>query len=102
MPVYLRDLEPLLVRYDGPLKWTPVESLAEASGVCFCCPKCYGTDDQHAVMCWFRGRVPDDLPPGPGRWDPTGDGIDNLTLHPSVHLSTTCGWHGWVSTGSAT
>ena len=75
-----------------------VATLAEAEGVLFTCPCGSG----HAVICWFVGKVPDDLAPGPGRWTPSGTNIDDLTLRPSVHLvGAPCGWHGFVRDGAA-
>lgn len=87
-----------LVKRDGAAERF-VSTVAEADGVVFECPKCRN----HAVCCYFVGKVPDDLPPGPGRWTPSGTGIEDLTLSPSVHLTGPgCGWHGWVKNGSAT
>lgn len=87
-----------------------VELVADAHGLLFTCPKCAiylasdpdGTKSGHAVLCWFVGKVPDDVDPKPGRWTPTGTTIDDITLTPSVHLSGPgCGWHGWVLNGEA-
>jgi hypothetical protein len=78
-----------------------VLSLAEAQGVMFECPAC----GKHSVLTWFKGRgVPDTASPGPGRWAPSGTGLSDLTLSPSVDLSTSaspCKWHGWVKNGDA-
>jgi hypothetical protein len=85
------------VRYE-PGKLVPAISLSVADGVIFTCPKCGG----HQVLSWFSGRVPPDAKPGPGRSTPSGTGIDDLTLHPSIDLSKAgCGWHGWVKNGEA-
>jgi hypothetical protein len=58
----------------------------------------------HSVLCWFKGRgVPDDEFSGPGRWDVSGTGFEDLTLIPSVHLTGEgCGWHGHVQNGEVT
>lgn len=87
-----------------------VELLHEAQGVEFLCPKCFAANNgpigTHAVICWFQGRgVPDDWNPKPGRWNPTGTGLDDLTFVPpgaiSVLLTSGCGWHGFVKNGKA-
>jgi hypothetical protein len=90
----------------------PVTTIAEAQGVQFLCPKCFaangGNVGTHMVMCWFNGRgVPDEMAPKPGRWNPSGAGLDDLTFvgpgAVSVHLTGGgCGWHGFVSNGDAT
>ena len=59
----------------GHETWAPVAAVAEADGLSFLCPACldaHGDDDvgTHSVMCWFVGRVPDDVSPKPGRWTP--------------------------------
>jgi hypothetical protein len=88
-----------------------VEVLAEADGVMFLCPKCHaengGPIGTHQVLCWFVGRVPDDVDPKPGRWTPSGTGLADLTFVPSagrsnsVLLTGGCGWHGFVAGGDA-
>src|SRR6267142_3401260 len=84
-----------------------VETLGEADGVMFLCPKCFkenqGAAGTHRVICWFVGKVPDDVRPGPGRWMPQGTGLSDLTFVPtvgppprsnSVALTGGCQWHG--------
>jgi hypothetical protein len=120
----ITDLEPQFVRLEFPVEtWTRVtpdggteevtgprehhvhvDSLAEAQGVRFLCPKCFNEVDEHAhmVLCWFRDRdVPDDAQPGPGRWNASGTGYGDLSLSPSVALTSGCMWHGHVQAGSA-
>lgn len=105
----LADLEPQFLRYeerDGKTFFPYAETIADAHGVEFLCPKCFakngGPVGTHAVICWFRGRVPDGAEPGPGRWDVSGVSYSDLTLNPSVHLSGAgCGWHGWIKNGRA-
>lgn len=88
---------------------TEVDNIADADGVWFQCPQCRNTDG-HYVLCLFRNRgIPDNVEPGPGRWTPTGTGLDDLTFVPgdppmakSVFLNKTCGWHGFVQGGDAT
>ena len=89
----------------------PVATLAEADGVEFLCPKCFAANSgpvgTHTVICWFEGKVPDDAFPRPGRWNPQGTGLDDLTFVPgaksnSVLLTEGCMWHGFVTNGDAT
>lgn len=85
------------------------ENLIGADGVIFLCPKCFaankGEVGTHSVICWFAGKVPDDLDPKPGRWHPSGTGIDDLTFigpgAASVLLTSGCNWHGFLKDGSA-
>ena len=88
-----------------------VDTLAEADGVWFLCPKCFaqngGPVGTHAVICWFVGKVPDDTDPKPGRWTPTGAGLHDLTFVPSagrshsVLLTSGCAAHFFVANGDA-
>ena len=89
-----------------------VGSIAEAQGVMFLCPLCYGSNNgergTHSVICWSRSRgVPDDIDPKPGRWVLAGTGLDDLTLDAepgqsrSVLLLGGCNWHGFVTAGEA-
>ena len=100
----LTDLEPWFFRRvveNGRETLVPVATLAEAQGVFFTCPKC----QEHSLCVFFRDRgVPDDAQPGPGRWAPSGTGLHDLTLSPSIDLSRGgggCGWHGFVHNGEA-
>jgi hypothetical protein len=97
---------------EGPAEYIPtVDTLAEADGVWFLCPKCYaangGPVGTHGVICWFVGKVSDDVDPKPGRWTPTGTCLDDITFVPSegrshsVLLMGGCGWHGFVVAGAA-
>jgi hypothetical protein len=115
----LTDLEARFVTYNvGPSEehWPKgrpsisyVETLQEAHGVWFLCPKCFaangGKVGTHMVGCYFVGKVPAWAEPGPGRWNPSGTGLHDLTFVPpgatSVLLTGGCGWHGFVSNGCA-
>lgn len=107
----LRDLEAEFIKHLGGGSFQAAGSLAEADGVCFLCPKCFvangGAPGTHSVICWFVGRVPADIRPGPGRWMPRGTGIDDLSFvptppkTPSVQLTSGCHWHGFVRDGEA-
>lgn len=113
---FRRWLAPGYVASDGDVLahggHAEVKTLGEADGVMFLCPKCFnknqGAIGTHRVICWFVGKVPDDLRPGPGRWTPVGASLDDLTFVPrgersqSVLLLGGCGWHGFVTDGGAT
>lgn len=90
-----------------------VDNLAAAHGVWFLCPKCYlnnrGPVGTHRVICWFYGRVSDDVEPKPGRWlpSPQSTGLGNLTfiahkLSNSVLLTAGCKAHFFVTDGRCT
>lgn len=60
----------------------------------------------HSIICWFSNpknapKVPETMTPLPGRWEVSGDSLDNLTLNPSVWIKDGCGWHGWIKNGDA-
>ena len=85
-----------------------VDSLDLAHGIRFLCPLCV-SNGGHGVVCWFEGRVADDVKPGPGRWTPHGTGFDDLTFVPgqrvqavSVALLSGCNWHGFIRNGEVT
>lgn len=115
--IHLRKLRAQFIQYkmDGDTELSvPVDTLAEAHGVMFLCPLCYKNRKQssvgvHSVKCWFEGKVPDDVRPAPGRWTPSGNGIDDLTFVPGhrvklvsvLLLGEGCGWHGHVVNGRA-
>lgn len=98
---------------DGREILVTVDSIQEAQGVWFLCPKCWtergGPRGTHRVLCWSRSRgIPDDVDPKPGRWTLEGTGLDDLTLGAepgqsrSVLLLGGCGWHGFVTNGEVT
>src|SRR5438552_40803 len=92
---------------DAPETWSwhEVETLPEADGVMFLDPQGFaknsGPCGTSSVICWFLGKVPDGLSPGPGRWNTAGNGIADLTLTPSVDLGPGR-WHGHVTKGIIT
>lgn len=108
------DLHPQFVQLtrtsDPCARWPfhPVGTLAEADGVMFLCPvhfeKNGGASGTHSVICWFKNRdIPDELTPGPGRWeaDCGEGGLATLTLTPSVDLGNG-DWHGFIKNGEVT
>ena len=108
----LTELEPQFIRYE-PGTMINVDTLAEAQGVRFLCPKCFAEKKSnvgvHGVVCWSKSRgVPDDVQPGPGRWKLVGTGYHDLSLMEepgksrSVLLLGGCAWHGFVTNGEVT
>lgn len=112
----LSALEAKFLRYepsDGRIYFRPVETLAEAHGVQFLCPKCFadngGPVGTHGVICWSESAgTPAEAQPGPGRWKMDGTGLHDLTLNAdpprtarSVALNGGCAWHGFVNNGDA-
>ena len=102
----LRDLEPQFLRRKSPREWQNVDSIEEADGIFFLCPKCFaangGAIGTHGVMCW-RPHVPQDTPPTPGRWEFEGTGYGDLTLvagSSSVLLTSGCMAHFFVRAGA--
>lgn len=94
----IRDLDAHFIQRTASGGIREVDHLYQADGVSFTCPQC---DSGHTIICWFIGRVPQHVSPGPGRWQPAGECIDDLSLRPSVHVGPSCGWHGWIKNGIA-
>lgn len=87
------------------LYYIVVDTLAEAWGVEFLCPKCFeenkGPVGTHMVICWSP-VVPLDISPGPGRWELKGTGLHDLSLvagSSSVKLEGGCNAHFMVENG---
>lgn len=81
--------------------WRDVDDMSEAEGVIFDCPKCLA----HKIMTWFH-NAPLVLPGDPSsgkRWAPSGTCLSDLSLSPSILLTSPegCGWHGYVRDGEA-
>jgi hypothetical protein len=74
--VKLTDLEPQFLKITSPTTYHHVETIAEADGIMFLCPKCFAT---HSILCW-RPRVDASHRPGPGRWEFEGASYNDLTL----------------------
>jgi hypothetical protein len=105
-------LAPKLLRYVDFGRHLYVQTIAEADGLWFICPKCYeshgGFVGTHGIICWGP-RVATDVMPGPGRWALQGDTLENISLGPaypganfSVQLNGACEWHGFVQNGEVT
>lgn len=88
--------------------WREVEAYLGSHGVSFLCPKCFrdngGPVGTHMMVCWFVGMVPDHITPKPGRWVPSGSGIEDLTFigpgAASVAISGGCNAHFHVKRGA--
>lgn len=107
------DLGAEFLRIEQPgRQYQRVDSLEEAQGLRFLCPKCFaingGRKGTHSIICWSSSRgTPDTEHPGPGRWRMDGTGLRDLTLNGeagksrSVLLTGGCGWHGFIDDGFA-
>lgn len=102
----LRELDASFIKH-GPRGYREVDTIAEADGVVFLCPKCFeengGPVGTHAVICWAPS-VSLCVAPGPGRWELKGTSLDDLSLvagSSSVKLTSGCCWHGFVRNGDA-
>ncbi len=105
-----RQLEAKFIKLVERGSHVEVESLQEADGIRFLCPKCFvnnsGSIGTHSVICWFEDKVADDVRPAPGRWKPHGTNLDDLTFVVGKHSNSVllmggCNWHGFVKNGFA-
>lgn len=103
----LSQLDGHFIRYISDTEFQQVDTIAEATGVMFLCPKCFeankGPGGTHSVICWDPS-VPLSCRPVPGRWRLVGTGIEDLSLvagSSSVLLPPPCSWHGFVRNGDA-
>ena len=107
-PIPLRELEAVFLKVVDETHMQEVATLSEADGVRFACPKCYADAGRslvgvHGVLCWAP-RVPQSMPPTPGRWNLVGTNIDDLSLvagSSSIQITSGCMWHGFVQNGHA-
>lgn len=102
----LLELEPEFLKREDSHHFRRVETIEEADGVCFLCPKCFkangGSVGTHAVICWAPG-VPQDTSPTGGRWELRGTGVHDLTLvagSSSVQITGGCKAHFFVRDGN--
>lgn len=114
--VKLADLDPQWLRYvaDGGLGH--VESIDQAQGLMFLCPKCFlangGPVRTHSVIVWSRSRgVPTRRRQGRGAGHSPALGFTispstaiRLATRARIDLSGTagCQWHGFITNGEAT
>lgn len=101
----LAELEPRFLRAESETVSAFVDSVAEADGIIFLCPKCFaangGARGTHSVICW-QPHVPPERAPRPGRWRFEGAGLADLSLvagSSSVLLTTGCMAHFLVQRG---
>jgi Family of unknown function (DUF6527) len=105
----LRELEARFISYtpEGDRDvFTHVDSLAEAHGIHFLCPKSFaanhGPVGTHMVQVYFAGSpVPAHMGKNKNgqtvRWYASGNGLENLSLTPSIQEEDDiCKWHGFV------
>ena len=106
----LVDIEAFFLKIEEPGRlYRRVDTIQEAHGVQFLCPKCFadngGSVGTHSVICWdsTRGVQPEETPK-PGRWEMLGTGLDDLTLRAgssSVLLTGDgCKAHFYVENGA--
>jgi hypothetical protein len=116
-----RDLEAKFVKYwsnsrgHGWRRITGRNVMSKADGIEFLCPLCFrnngGDIGTHVVVCWFS-HIPQqdpetgkDISPTPGRWNPGGTGLEDISFIPpgstSVALRGGCNWHGFIENGHA-
>lgn len=102
----LRELEARFLKREDSHSFKNVDTLSEADGVIFLCPKCFlangGSKGTHGVICW-NPSVPQDTSPTPGRWNLVGSSLDDLSLvagSSSVQLNGGCSAHFHVTNGS--
>lgn len=73
-------------------------------GLTFQCPCCVGTTRATRLGIFFDNPV-DGKPAtddSPLRWTRSGDDFDSLTLIPSVDVSKSGHWHGYITNGNVT
>jgi hypothetical protein len=93
---------------DGTIQWGGfdidtfhlVETLAEADGVWFLCPKCFvanGGDVGTHWICILWKEGPGQRFNSGVRWQLAGGtGLGDLVLTPSIQTHGGCNWHGFV------
>jgi len=104
----LRELEAEFLKIKDSRTYSRQDSIDGADGIMFLCPLCFaenkGPVGTHRVICWFS-HVDAAMDPKPGRWNPSGSGLDDLTFvgpgAASVKLIGGCNWHGFVKDGEA-
>ena len=82
----------------------PVESLSNAQGILFQCPKCHSIDGHYCSVTFSDKGVADhqgthNSKGKPTRWMVSGNGFHDLTIMPSIQLEGGCNWHGYISNG---
>ena len=79
-----------------------VQTLPEAHGIMFLCPKCYqensGEVSTHHIHMPFASRGVD-LTKHTHQWNVTGNDYNDLSTTPSYMIVGGCGWHGYITNG---
>ena len=105
MRLTLADLDAKLVTVTEDGAMAVAQTLPESHGIRFLCPACFqengGAAGTHSIFLLFKGYLPLAWLPDLKRWEVSGTGLQDLTLRPSVHVVAPCGWHGWVTDGTA-
>lgn len=96
-------------RPDGSIQWggfevdsfVPVDTLAEADGVWFLCPKCFkanGGAKGTETVCILWNEGPGTRFNRGVRWELSKEStcMDDLVLTPSIQTHGGCEWHGFV------
>jgi hypothetical protein len=103
----LLELEAEFLKWIDDSSFRRIESIAEADGIIFVCPKCFAANGNkrpgvHSVICWSPS-VPQTTRPVPGRWNLVGTSLNDLSLvagSSSVLLTGPgCGAHFFVRNG---
>lgn len=101
----LIKLEPHWMKRVNAREFQDVDSIQEADGIRFLCPKCFADKGNkigvHSCICWAPS-VPQDTSPTPGRWDLVGTSFDDLTLvagSSSILLTSGCMAHFFIRNG---
>lgn len=102
----LSELKPEWLKRTADDRFQRVDTIAEADGIIFVCPKCYADNGMqrpgvHSVICWSP-RVPQTTSPTPGRWELVGSSFEDLTLvagSSSVALTNGCKAHFFIRSG---
>ncbi len=91
----LTELEPRFLTIASERRDKYTDDIAQADGIMFLCPKCFvengGNVGTHSMICWFNGRsIPAEKKPGPGRWNPSGTGYEDLSFVEPGATSVLC------------
>ena len=81
-----------------------MNSLADAQGVFFQCPKCVAASGHYIDVTFAdRGALQHQGSHGkdgkPTRWKVSGSDFTNLTTTPSILIHGGCEWHGYITNG---
>lgn len=73
-------------------------------GLTFQCPCCVGTERATRLGIFFKnptdGKAPSD--DAPLEWTRTGETFEDLSLTPSIDVSKSGHWHGYITNGQIT